>query len=236
MGSKLYDATAAIQVIGCAILNPSLLDDNGLYFFTDKDFVSDAHRVVFNAAYNLRHMGTETLNVRVIEDYLREGHPESYGVFQSTNGPQWIEEAVSNADLSNFDYNYNRIKKYTLLREYSKVGVDYSWLYDPDNVLDMRRKERQEEYLDSLSLSQIADLIDNRVESVRDVCVDNIDVSMANLADGVDDLFERLSVEPDVGAPFQDSTFNSVTRGARLGKYYLRSAPTGVGNIWAFSY
>lgn len=229
MGSKLYDATAAIQVIGCSIINPSLLDDNGIYFFNDYDFVSDTHRVVFNAAYNLRHMGTEVLNARVIEDYLHDGHPESYGIYQATNGSQWINEAIENADLANFDYNYNRLKRCTLFREYSKAGVDYSWLYDPDNVLDIKKKEQQEEYLNTLTLSQIADLIDNRIEAVRDVCVDNIDISMANLADGVDDLFDRLLETPDIGAPFQDPTFNAVTRGARLGKYYLRSAPTGLG-------
>lgn len=229
MGSKLYDATAAIQVIGCSIINPSLLDDNGIYFFNDYDFVSDTHRVVFNAAYNLRHMGTEVLNVRVIEDYLHDGHPESYGIYQATNGSQWINEAIENADLANFDYNYNRLKRCTLFREYSKAGVDYSWLYDPDNVLDIKKKEQQEEYLNTLTLSQIADLIDNRIEAVRDVCVDNIDISMANLADGVDDLFDRLLETPDIGAPFQDPTFNAITRGARLGKYYLRSAPTGLG-------
>ena len=228
MGNKLYDATAAIQVIGCSIVNPSLLDDDGIYFFNSEDFVSDAHKVVFTAIYNLRNMGNEILNTRVIEDYLKT-HPDSYGIYQSTNGAQWIAEAVHNADLANFDYNYNRLKKYTLLREYSKAGVDYSWLYDPDNVLDMRKKEQQEEYLDSLSLSQIADLIDNRIDSVRDMYVDNIDISMANLADGVDELFDRLAETPDFGAPFQDPTFNAVTRGARLGKYYLRSASTGLG-------
>lgn len=44
--------------------------------------------------------------------------------------------------LAAFDYYYNRMKKMTLLRMYNKnVGMDLSWLYDPDNILDIKKKK-----------------------------------------------------------------------------------------------
>lgn len=229
MSNRLYDSTAAMQVIGCAIKNPNLLDSDGIYFFNQEDFVTDLHRVIFSSIFNLRQMGTQTISIKVIEDYLNNGHLESYGIYKASNGAQWLEQVIQNADLPNFDYNYNRLKKYTLLREYDKIGINCNWLYDPDNILDPTKKEQQEEYFDSLSLEEISNLVNNKVLDVKDCYVDNISNSYSQIGEGIDELFDSLFTTPDIGAPFQDKIFNTVTRGARLGKYYLRSAPTGVG-------
>ena len=37
----------------------------------------------------------------------------------------------------------------SLLRAYEKIGVDVSKYYDPDNILDLKRKQIQEEWLDN---------------------------------------------------------------------------------------
>jgi replicative DNA helicase len=42
-------------------------------------------------------------------------------------------------------------------------------------------------------------------------------------------LFDRLEKYPDVGVPMYGPLVNTVTRGARLRKLYLRSAPSGYG-------
>ena len=46
-GNRYYDTTSAIQVIGCVYKQPSLLEDEGTYFFTEEDFTNDLHKVVF---------------------------------------------------------------------------------------------------------------------------------------------------------------------------------------------
>ena len=47
--------------------------------------------------------------------------------------------------------------------------------------------------------------------------------------EGIDALIDRLMTYPEVGSPLYGKFINRVTRGARLKKFYLRSAPTGVG-------
>ena len=47
--------------------------------------------------------------------------------------------------------------------------------------------------------------------------------------EGIFDLIDRLKAYPEVGVPLYGPLINTVTRGARLKKFYLRSAPTGVG-------
>jgi hypothetical protein len=42
-------------------------------------------------------------------------------------------------------------------------------------------------------------------------------------------LIYKLKEHPEVGVPLYGTYINTITRGARLKKFYLRSAPTGVG-------
>lgn len=226
--SNYYDTSAAIQVIGCTIIQPDFLNEDGQYFYSAEDFVTDIHRVAFGAIFNLHQMGADNINIKTIEDYLKD-HPESYGIYQQSRGAEWLQNCIDNADIPNFDYYYGRLKKMTLLRGYAQAGVDMTWLYDPDNLLDVNKKEQQENYLNQLSLNELADLVDNKILTVRDIYVDNATDHALRIGDSVDTVLTTLEETPEVGAPFYDDRFNGITRGARYGKYYLRSAPTGVG-------
>ena len=53
---------------------------------------------------------------------------------------------------SAFDYYYNRLKKFSLLRAYDNHGIDVSELYDPDNIFDTKKKQAQEDFLDNSTL------------------------------------------------------------------------------------
>lgn len=223
-----YDTSAAIQVIGCTILQPNLLNEDGQYFYSADDFVTEIHRVAFGAVFNLHQMGAERITPKTIEDYL-QGHPESYGVYQQSKGSEWLQNCIDTADIANFDYYYSRLKKMTLLRGYTKAGVDMTWLYDPDNLLDIEKKEQQEDYLNRISLNELADIVDNKILTVRDVYVDNATDHALRIGDSVAEVLASLEKTPEIGAPFADKGLNGITRGARYGKYYLRSAPTGVG-------
>lgn len=223
-----YDTSAAIQVIGCTVLKPDLLNEDGRYFYSSDDFVTDVHRVTFGAIFNLHQMGAQKINTKTVEDYL-QSHPESYGIYRQAKGAEWLQNCINSADLSNFNYYYDRLKKMTLLRGYEKSGVDMTWLYDPDNLLDIDKKEKQENYLNQITLNELADMVDNKILTVRDVYVDNATDQALRIGDGIDSVIASLTAAPEVGAPFYDNGLNGITRGARYGKYYLRSAPTGVG-------
>lgn len=230
MGSKYYDSSAVIQVIGCILNNPKLLEEDGGYKFRDEDFCNEFHRVVFGAAYYLQNNGAEKLNRKVLEDYLQD-KPKSLGIYKANNGAEWLHKAFLEADIPNFDYYYQRMKKMTLLRTYNEIGLNVDWIYDPDNILDSQKKERQEKYLDEHTLEELAEEIDNRVLRVRDMVVDNDIDESCQLGNNIESLVSDLQETPIMGNPLWDDYFNQVALGARLGCFYLRSAATGVGNI-----
>ena len=89
--SKYIDTSAALQVIGCTIQNPSLLAEDGVHFYSEEDFTNDLHKVVFGAIFNLHQMGTNHITPQAVEDYLRN-RPGSYGIYTSNSGNEWILE------------------------------------------------------------------------------------------------------------------------------------------------
>lgn len=227
-GSKYYDATAAIQVIGCIYRQPSLLEDEGTYFFTEDDFPNDFHKVMFGSMSNLYTMGTTYFSIKIIEDYLKD-KPESFAIYKTGNGATWLKEQEEYADLANFKYYYSRLKKFTLLREYDRFGLDVKWIYDPDEIFDADKKEAQEKYLDSLSLEKIAADIEVKIENIRRTYIDNSEDNSYQIGQNINELIEELKREPEAGPPMYGRYINTITRGMRLGKLYLRSAATGVG-------
>lgn len=221
------DTSAIVQVIGCIFLNNNLLD-NTEYFFNEEDFPEEFHKVIFGAMYNLHQTGIENITINTIDDYLIQ-RPKSYGVFQLNKGVEYLQKIQEIVQLSTFEYYYNRMKKMTLLREYTKVGVDLSWIYDPDNILDSKKKQAQEDWIDNHSLEEIADEVDGKISNIRLKYVNDDNTESYQAGDGALDLLNRLKETPEIGVPLFGSIINTIFRGARLKKFYLRSAATGLG-------
>ncbi len=228
--SKYYDGVAAVQVLGCLLAKPSLVEDGSQYVLREIDFDNnDFHRTMFGCIYNLINMGSETINAKSCEDYL-QGKPKSLGIYKANKGAEWLVNTLKAAELNNFDYYYNRLKKMTLLKAYDDIGVDVGWFYDVDNIFDVDKKESQDEKLDQMTLEEVADEIDTKISGVREMVVDNSTDESCQIGDELSDLMESLKQEPARGYPLYDYYTDKVAMGARLGKLYLRSAGTGVGN------
>lgn len=228
MGSKYVDATAIMQVIGCVYNNPALLELTDKYTITEDDFADDFHKIAFGAIYKIHELGAEKITLENISDYLAS-RPRSAGIFTQQKGEEWLLKVADAAIPAAFDYYYSRLKKMSLLRAYDKYGVDVSFIYDPDNILDVKKKQLQEEQLDNATLTELADKVDEVIDKVRMQYVDDVYGDAYQAGEGIFDLIDRLKKYPEVGVPLYGSYVNAVTRGARLRKFYLRSAPTGVG-------
>lgn len=228
MASKFVDATAIMQVIGCVYNTPDLLDFTDRYTITEEDFPDEFHRIAFGAIYKIYELGAEKITLANISDFL-SSRPKSEAVFKQQKGEEWLLKVSESSIQSSFDYYYSRLKKMSLLRAYDNFGLDVSFIYDPDNILDVKKKQLQEDLLDNSSLEQIANKIDEKIEEIRAKYVDDVYGEAALAGEGMDDLITRLMEHPEVGVSMYGPLINTVTRGARLKKFYLRSAATGVG-------
>ena len=228
MASKYVDHTAIMQVIGTVFKNPQILDYTDKYTVVEDDFADEFHKVAFGAIYKIHELGADRITLENISDFLAS-RPKSAAVFKQQKGEEWLLKVSDTCLPEAFDYYYNRLKKFTLLRAYDNYGIDVSDIYDADNILDTKKKQIQEDLLDNSTLEQIAAKVDNKIEGIRLKYVDDAYGEAIQAGDGIIDLIDSLKEHPEVGTPLYGPLINTVTRGARLKKFYLRSAPTGVG-------
>ena len=227
MASQVVDISAIIQIIGNIFINPSLLDREDL-FFHEEDFTEEFHKVIFGSIYNLHSLGAEEITVNTIIDYL-SSRPKALAIFNAHKGSEYLQKIAAIAQPDAFSYYYHRVKKMSLLRAYYNAGLNLSDIYDVNNTFDMKKKQQQEEWLDNTPIEDIADYIDKRILDIRLKYVNNADTEFAQGGDGIFDLIEKLRTTPSIGYPMFGPLINTVTRGARLKKVYMRSAATGIG-------
>ena len=226
---RYVDIPALIQIIGCVYANPNILDNTN-YTFNLNDFTEEFHKIIFGSIYNLHQLGASTITADTIEDYL-EQRPKKMAIYKSNNGREYLEKVKENSQLAAFNFYYHRMKKMTLLRMYNEqVGMDLSSIYDINNIFDQKKKQAQEDWLDNHTEEDIANLIEDKIENIKLEYVDSItEDSIIKASEGAEELWEELQTTPDIGYPLYGSLINTITRGARLGKFYLRSAATNVG-------
>lgn len=228
MPSKYVDTTAIMQVIGCVFNTPQLLDFTDKYTITDEDFPDEFHRTVFGAIYKIHGLGAQHIGLENIADFFKD-RPKSAAVYKNGDGEKWLLSVSDKANQLSFDYYYGRMKKMTLLRAYDSYGIDVTDIYDPDNILDVKKKQLQEDILDNSSLENIAAKVDKKIDDIKMRFVDESFGEAEQAGNGIFELIDKFKQSPEVGVPLYGPLINTVTRGARLKKFYLRSAATGVG-------
>jgi len=117
----------------------------------------------------------------------------------------------------------------TLLRAMDSYGISVTDIYDPDNIVDLKLRQQQEDFIDNTSLEGLAQLIQNKLDEIKATYVDGSWGQAYQAGEGLEDLIAEFEKSPEVGVPLYGPLINTVTRGARLKKLYLRSAATGIG-------
>lgn len=230
--NKYAEIPNLVQVIGCIFKNPKLLERDDKYKFNEQDFYDEFHQLVFGCMYNLWQLGAKEITLPAIEDYLAQ-RPKALATYKTNKGPEFILKAAEIANVNTFDYYYNRMKKMSLLRAYEEMGMDLTWLYNPDEVMDMKRKQAQEDWLDNATLADIYNKINDKIDSIKLQYVENVTDGGCQIGEGIDELIDSFAETPAVGYPLYDIYTSTTARGARLGKFYLRSAATNVGKTRA---
>ena len=228
MANKYVDTPSIVQVIGSVFKTPQLLDYTDKYTITENDFPDIFHQIIFGTIYKLHELGAEQISLNSILDYL-SSRPKSEAIFIKQKGEEWLLKAAENANTASFDYYYNRMKKMTLLRAMDSYGISVTDIYDPDNIVDLKLRQQQEDFIDNTSLEGLAQLIQNKLDEIKATYVDGSWGQAYQAGEGLEDLIAEFEKSPEVGVPLYGPLINTVTRGARLKKLYLRSAATGIG-------
>lgn len=225
---RYYDPNSAKIIIGALIQEPELFETDQAKQINEYDFEDPLHRLTYFTLYNLFSEGHGTLNGALIDSYLQR-RPKMFEMFHNLGGYDFVNEAVSSGKPTSFVPEVSRLKKFSLFRGLEKVGADVSFLYDWD-AKDPSQMQAQTEFIDDNSIMDLASMVSDRIdEEIEKTTAEIGTTSRQQAGEGLSDLLASLEEEPEMGSPLYGRLINTVLRGARLGKFYLRSSPTGGG-------
>lgn len=216
-----------MQVLGGLLKDPSRLSETDRYKLENSDFPERFHTIIFAAINNLYKNGTVQIDEIEIDGFLSQ-YDMQYEVFNQNNGVEYLQNIQEIFKEGNFDYFYERLKKFTLLREMDGLGFDVSSIYD-NTLMNPREQEELLVQFDRMTIADILRVYESKMIEVRDLFESDSEARGIHAGDGVEELIDRMKNSPDIGLPLNSGMLTDASRGARMKKFYLRSAPTGFG-------
>ena len=215
-----------MQVFGCLMKQPSLLSQTDKYKFYVDDFSSRFERKVFSSILYLWQHGAESISEVDIVNYFSNIQSE-YDYFEEQNGLEYITDCIELSDILSFDYYYERVKKFSLLSQLREIGYNTDKIYNENNLSE--NSEEINKDFEQKTIKEIVDELNNELIKISEKCLSEDSNKTSDAAKGAQELIDGLKGAPDTGARLQGKFFNTVVRGARRGKFYIRSASSGIG-------
>lgn len=224
--SGLYDRQSENFVIGSLLNLPLLIHDEN-YVLSPTDFVSKRNQIIYSVIHNMATQGIEKITPQDVDSYLMR-FPEQYQVYNENSGIQAlisVSDAVGNPDIKMFESHYNRVKKFTILRDLEGVGLDTTSFYDKDALFNSKVNEEFEQ----LSADDIISKVKEKINGIEDKYISKKKATAQDASEGIANIIEMFKNRPEVGEFLDGDIYNYAVRGGRFGKFYLNSAASGHG-------
>lgn len=215
------------EILGSLLKEPSILK-NPKYKFDVNEFQENHHKIIFSCIYNMHKNGmTDEISSHQFMDYLRSFNIDWYDMYTSidTSGV-YLDRISTGASVKNFEYHYNRLKKFVLLRELQLGGWDISRVIDITNSNTELNMEFELKTVEELLESLFA--FNNNLRKKWYTNLDD-DSEMSSSDEGIDDLISLFKTGQTFGTRLSNTVLNSIAKGAREGKMVLLGASSGVG-------
>lgn len=222
----MVDKNTVQQVLCSLMRHPQYLSEKDKYNLTAKDFPTRFDSCVFTAIYNLYQGGAPVITVVDISNYF-DTHEVAKAIFERENGIEILQDALDFTQVENFPFYYNRLKKINCLRDLQKMGINTSSIYCED-LTDPKAKEINDRF-EQLQVKDIFDTLKRKVMNLETNYSSGDASETEDAASSIRALMEELKLRPEVGAPLQGRIFNTISRGARSSKFYIRTCSSGVG-------
>ena len=135
--NPLFDTTSAQYVLGAIMHQPELLYGSDKYILTVDDFPEKSYNIFFGAIYNLSYEGAKHITTFDLVTYLK-GFEVQYDYIEANNGLMLLDliyNSCQEFDLASFNHHYDRIKKFSTLRDLKSKGISIEEFYNPQYFL-----------------------------------------------------------------------------------------------------
>lgn len=223
--SGLYDTQSENFLIGSLLNEPSLINED-LFVLTPTDFYNKRNQIIFSVVYNMASQGVEKITPQDVDSYLMR-FPEQYKVYNEHSGITALISIneVGRPDKKIFESHFERVKKFTILRDLEQIGINTKQFYDKDALFNSKINEEFE----TLSVDNIISKVKESLNGVEDKHISKKKATAQDASVGIGELIDMFKESPEVGEFLDGDIYNYAVRGARYGKFYLNSAASGHG-------
>ena len=149
------------MVLGCIFNNPSLIT-NPAYPLDKFDFEPIAmHKVLFVCAKHLAMSGATDIGFMEIDNFV-SAYEAQKEILEDSNFTEFVDTVKELAVADNYDYYYNVVRKYSLLRELKSVGYDISDYYD-----ETKEETQAQRQLEKWTIVDILNQLDGQANKFR---------------------------------------------------------------------
>ena len=199
----LFDTNASLYVLSCLMRKPLLLQDER-YAFVKTDFYKPLQQMVFYAIYNMAQQGVERITPQDIDLYLHQ-YDSQYTYYKENKGYEFVIQCYQTAEGSDekkFEAYYNRLKKFSMLRDLESLGIDTKEFYDTDK--DALNRDIEDEKLNRMSLASIPERIRQLLVEVEHRHIGKDQGTSQEANKGLRELVAELQENPEVGLPLDE--------------------------------
>lgn len=212
--STIEDISTETLVVGSFYLNPDLLLDYSEVIKSKYDFNQPTARFMYDSLLDLysQHAGTEINEVKI--NIYMNSNDERKKKYDYLKGYSYIDRITKIVDLDDFPVYYEKLKKFSLLREFERKGFPVQKLMD--------RKD-----FDKIGTEDIIKGMEYQINTIGTV-IGGVEDSVI-LGHNMPEKIEEWKLAPDVGIPIPFEIINALLRGLRRKKFNLFGMHSGCG-------
>lgn len=222
----MVDRSTVLQIMGSLMKHPQYLSESDKYNLTPNDFFYRFDKYIFTAIDSLYRNGVANIQPIDVENYLNTNESAKL-IFKQQKGIEYLQDALYLSDEQNFSYYYKKLKKFNLLEDFKKQGIDTSEWYIED-AANTKAYEVNAKF-EELEIEDILEGIKRKLLGIEREYIQNDTTEVQNVWNGIQDILDSAGTSSVIGTPLQGTIFNEVCAGARKGTFLLRSAASGVG-------
>lgn len=218
----LYNSNLAGMLLGCVFKNPQLLF-MPQYPLEKKDFSPvPFHKSMFICALKLAKEGVQEIT-EIEVDNLIKNYPKQQEILEDNNYFDFMITVKDLCTQHNFDYYYNIIRKFSLLRDLKEQGFNIEQFYDEDN----ENEEEENSRLESLTIQDILSKVELETIALRKKFDVNYVRDEIIVGEDIDNLLKEFEDIPSFGAMLTSPFLSEIIHGFSRGNLILRSSPSG---------
>lgn len=222
----IYDRTSSQVCLAMLCNNPAILY-NPRFKLSRKDFQPLLfHYYLFSAIEKIAESGAEEIDANAISVFLHstEKYKAQLQVLEDNDYQEFIssyKEVVRDSDRS-FDFYYDNIRKYSLVREYKEQGFNIDEIYN-----ETKDEAEQKQRLNDFNIEEILNYFEVKQVKIKGEYSKESPIEESWVGTNTKELIDMFKESPSFGCCLNSPYFTTVGAGWSKGHLVLASSPSG---------